>query len=646
MLRHRGFLVAALLLGQAAAPLAAQQLTQIQVAELKAEVQATGGRVIIAVKPTVGPRLQSNGLSAMSDQAVATVQARLQQRGLRNARRVNLVPLVFGEVTDAELEALLADPNVASVEPDVDMPLAERRAGSFNELALANLAQSLPWGIDRVTAPAAWALQDPALDGKGIKIAFMDSGGDINHPDLQFAGGYDATSGSTSASAWNDDLSVCNGHGTHVGGTIGALNNDAGVVGVAPGASLYPIKVFRNSNGSCVASVSHQISGLNWAVNQGIRVVSISIGGSTYVSSYEDAIDAATAAGTYVVAAAGNNGTNTLTYPGRYQNALGIGAIDSNNNKASWSNYGPDLYAVAPGASIYSTMPGSSYGTKSGTSMATPHVAGVVALILAADPAASRSQVLSRLEAGALDLGAAGWDESYGHGLTRAYEAISGGTSTPPPPEPLALSVSPTSRSASAVEGSSTTIADSGTVSLSGDGSSTTSWTAAKKKTWTTLTTGSGTGSGKVRWSRNPTGLSAGTYIDTITVATSGLSARIIDTLVITSAPVPLALSVSPTSRSASAVEGSSTTIADSGTVSLSGDGSSTTSWTASKKKTWTTLTTGSGTGSGKVRWSRNPTGLSAGTYVDTVTVSASGLTARIVDTLVVTSAPVPLALS
>ncbi|MFN2316641.1 MAG: hypothetical protein ABR602_08145, partial [Gemmatimonadales bacterium] len=209
-------------------------------------------------------------------------------------------------------------------------------------------------------------------------------------------------------------------------------------------------------------------------------------------------------------------------------------------------------------------------------------------------------------------------------------------------PVPLALSVSPTSRSASAVAGSSSTIADSGTVSLSGDGSSSTGWTASKKKAWTTLTTASGTGSGKVRWSRNPSGLSAGTYVDTVTVTAGGLSARIVDTLVITAAPVPLALSVSPTSRSASAVAGSSSTIADSGTVSLSGDGSGSTTWTASKKKAWTTLTTASGTGSGKVRWSRNPSGLSAGTYVDTVTVTAGGLTSRIVDTLIITAAEPP----
>jgi subtilisin len=623
----------------------AQQLSPAQVQELSSQIQAAGGRVIIQVRPAQGPRLQANGRSAMAEQALAAVQQRLeQQRGLRHARRVNLVPLIFAEVDATQLQALLNDPNVEAVEPDVDMPLAEYRPGSFAESALANLtAESLPWGVDRVTAPQAWALQSPALDGRGIKVAAMDSGGDINHPDLAFAGGFDATTGSTSPAAWNDDISVCNGHGTHVLGTLGALRNDIGVVGVAPGVALYSLKVFRNANGSCLASVSHQITALNWAVQQGIRVVSISIGGSTYVSSYEQAINAAASAGTFVVAAAGNNGTSTLTFPGRYADALGIGATDSNNNRASWSNFGPDLAAVAPGVSIQSTMPGGGYGWKSGTSMATPHAAGVVALILAADPGASRAQVLQRLQSGALDLGEAGRDDQFGYGLVRAAESLNGGGAPPPPPpNPLVLSVSPASRSATAQAGSTTTLADQASVSLTGDGSSTASWSASKRKAWTTLTAASGTGSGTVMWSRNPAGLVAGTYVDTITVTSGSLAARIIDTLVITPAPVPLALAVSPGSRSASAVEGSTTSIADEASVSLTGDGSSTTSWSASKRKAWTTLTTASGTGSGTVRWSRNPTGLAAGTHVDTITVSSGSLTARVIDTLVITAAPAP----
>ena len=111
--------------------------------------------------------------------------------------------------------------------------------------------------------------------------------------------------GSTSPSAWADDIGSCNGHGTHVAGTIAARRNDIGVVGVAPDVLLYGIKVFENLGGSCLAYQSKQIAGLNWAVNNGIRVVSISIGGTTINSSYQSAISSASAQGVYVVASAG-----------------------------------------------------------------------------------------------------------------------------------------------------------------------------------------------------------------------------------------------------------------------------------------------------------------------------------------------------
>ncbi len=178
-----------------------------------------------------------------------------------------------------------------------------------------------------------------------------------------------------------------------------------------------------------------------------------------------------------------------------------------------------------------------------------------------------------------------------------------------------------------------------------------TAWTASKRKTWTTLTTATGTGSGTVTWTRNATGLAVGTYVDTITVSASGASgspARVIDTLRITAVPVPLVLAVAPASRNAAAQQGTAAP-GDNATVTLSGDNSTTTAWTASKRKTWTTLTTASGTGSGTVTWTRNATGLAVGTYVDTITVSATGASgspARVIDTLRITAVPVPLVLA
>jgi hypothetical protein len=213
-------------------------------------------------------------------------------------------------------------------------------------------------------------------------------------------------------------------------------------------------------------------------------------------------------------------------------------------------------------------------------------------------------------------------------------------------PVPLAMSVSPTSRSTTAQVGTAAA-GDSATVTITGDGSTAKVWSATKKKAWTTLTAASGTGSGKVKWNRSTSGLAAGTYVDTITVSASGLASRlVIDTLTITAAPVPLAMSVSPTSRAKSAVAGTAVG-GDSATVTLTGDGSTTKVWSATKKKAWTTLIVASGTGSGKVKWNRSTSGLAAGTYVDTITVSASGLTPRLViDTLTISPAPIPLTIT
>jgi subtilisin len=607
-------------------------------AALKARVREAGYRVIVGLRPDARSRgMTAPGRSAVSDEAAEGISRTLQRKGLRVSGRVTLIPAVFGQVSEAGLDALLDDPNVEYVEPDLPMPLAVAASG-----ASFRYAESTPWGVPRVTAPAAWSLGGTAAYGAGIKVAYLDSGGDSNHPDLLYAGGYNAITGSTSPSAWADDIGSCGGHGTHVGGTIAARMNDIGVVGVAPEVSLYGIKVFEDLGGSCLAYQSKQIAGLNWAVNNGIRVVSISIGGSTYNSSYESAIASASAKGVYVVASAGNNGTSTLTYPGAYSDALSVGALNSANTRSSYSNYGSKLYISAPGDGILSTLPGGNYGSKSGTSMATPHVAGVVALILARYPGITRAQLMGRLQQGALDLGAAGRDDVYGWGLSRSREAMDGTLAVP-----LAISVSPSTHSDSVSAGASTGHPDSAAVSLSGDNSASTAWSATARHPWTVLSTASGTGNGRLRWSRNPTGLSAGTYVDTITVNAGGLSTRILDSLrvvtVTQSAPVPLSAAVSPTSRYQSVRTGTTVQLLDSAKVVLSGTGASLAPWTAFSAKSWTTVTVAAGVGSGTVRWSRNPTNLAVGTYVDTITVVvplAANSPRRIIDTLVVNSAP------
>lgn len=635
-----GLLVAHML---AAAPVAAQNIVAPKTGTaLLNEVRQANGRVIVVLKGEGGPMaLRMPGEPLYSSAALDRVTVRLGvERGLQASVRAPALGILAGTVSDNELAALTADPEVSFVEAD--------RLWALQDAHSVPVVDDIPWGVTAVTAPTAWTISGGS-SGTGIKVGVLDSGGDVDHPDLQWAGGYSTITSSTSSSEWDDNVASCNGHGTHVAGTIGARQNGVGVVGVAPNVQLYAIKVFEIINGSCQAWTSKQIQGLNWAVSQGIRVVNASIGGS-YSAAYDQAIQTAASSGTYFVASAGNTGGSVL-FPAASDHAFAVSAVTSTNVIASFSSRGPEVDFAAPGSGIVSTMPGGGYGSKSGTSMAAPHVAGVIALLLGRDPALTANGVRQRLQDGALDLATSGFDNNTGFGLVRATNSLQamgagGGGGGGPEPVPLSLVVSPTSRAATAQAGTAAP-SDSATVTLAGDNSGTTGWSAAKRKAWTTLVTGSGTGSGIVRWSRSTTGLAAGTYVDTITVTASGVTAQlVIDTLVITAAPVPLNLAVAPTSRTATALAGTAAP-SDSATITLAGDNSSVTAWSATRRKAWTTLSTNSGTGSGILRWSRSTSGLVAGTYVDTITVAATGTTSqRVIDTLIVTAAPTPITMA
>ena len=165
-----------------------------------------------------------------------------------------------------------------------------------------------------------------------------------------------------------------------------------------------------------------------------MQVINMSLGTSSDVQSLHDAVDAAYAAGIVLVAAAGNSGDtdpdNDVIYPARYASVIAVAATDDTDTRAFWSSDGPEVELAAPGVVIYSTWKGGEYDTKSGTSMASPHVAGTVALLLAANPGLTPDEVRTTLQTTADDIGAQGFDNYYGHGLVDAEEAVTG-TETP-----------------------------------------------------------------------------------------------------------------------------------------------------------------------------------------------------------------------
>jgi subtilisin family serine protease len=274
---------------------------------------------------------------------------------------------------------------------------------------------SSQWAMTKIGAPSAWDL----TRGSSVKVAVVDTGADLDHPDLagrlDTVNDYDFVNHDATA---EDD----HGHGTHVSGIIGAtLNNGVGVAGVANQCTILPVKVLSVGG---TGSSSDVADGIRWAADHGAKVINLSLGGYGYDSVENAAVQYAVGKDCVIVAAAGNDSTAAVMYPAAFNNVVGVGSSASNDTLSSFSNYGSKVDVVAPGSMIYSTTLGGGYGYMSGTSMATPCAAGVVALIRAKNPTWNRSQVESQLLTTALDLGAAGRDDYFGYGRVRAAEAV------------------------------------------------------------------------------------------------------------------------------------------------------------------------------------------------------------------------------
>jgi len=278
--------------------------------------------------------------------------------------------------------------------------------------------QTLPWGIDRIDADLAWGTST----GSEVKVAVVDTVISTKHPDLKVYGGINTINPTRS---YNDD----NGHGSHVAGTVAALNNTAGVVGAAYAAKLYAVKVLNAAGSGYLSDV---IECLDWCIKNGMQVVNMSLGTSSDVQSFHDAVIAVNNAGIIQVAAAGNASGGPVAYPAAYQEVIAVSATDKTDTIASFSSVGPEVELAAPGVDILSTYKNSLYATMSGTSMSAPHVTGTAALVIATG-VTGVANVRERLRTTADDLGALGKDNLYGYGLVDAEEATTGNQTLPAP---------------------------------------------------------------------------------------------------------------------------------------------------------------------------------------------------------------------
>lgn len=331
-----------------------------------------------------------------------------------------LAPAVYSlTVNEPEEDVWLREleKNKAVVAVEKNLPRQLLAAGDFpNDPYYAE-----QWALESIDAREAWRLLPAGLHG--VKVAVIDSGLIMNppHEDLQRRidhHGYNFLTGS-------DDVYDLNGHGTSVAGIIAAItNNHRGIAGVA-GLAQVRILPLQVSFQDGLVYEGDIIRAIDYAMEQGVDVINLSLGGAQYSSIENNMIQKAIEKDIVIVAAAGNKGNDHYFYPASYEHVISVGSVDASDQCSKFSNYNDQVDVVAPGEKVITTGRGvAKYHHLSGTSVAAPVVSGVVSLLKAADPSLSSADVREILAETAIDLGPPGWDACYGYGKINAAQAV------------------------------------------------------------------------------------------------------------------------------------------------------------------------------------------------------------------------------